>query len=207
GKENPDAEATLILKGDGFRVQQRDSTSRTGNFKLDASATPKTIDLKIEEKPGEKSTTVLGIYQLEGDKLTVCFGEPGSGDRPKEFATKAGSPNLLLKFQRGKPRSGDFKRPWTILLYAAVDNSADDPFIVFADQVRRAIDDDPGIELVLFVDRSNKHAKHTTFLGDDFSSTRLYRVKNYFVERLSGGTHLPEITTEKDVKLNSAYAS
>jgi clostripain len=103
--------------------------------------------------------------------------------------------------------SGDFKRSWTILLYAAVDNSADDPFIEFTDGVRRAIDNDPGVELVLFIDRSNNHAKRATFLGEDFSSTRLYRVKKYDVERLSGGSHFPEITAEKDVKLNSADAS
>jgi clostripain len=208
GKENPGAEAILTFKGDGFRVKQRDGTSPKGTFKLDPSTTPKSIDLKIEEESDDgKTTTVLGIYQLEGDKLTVCIGDPGSGDRPKEFATREGSRYLLLRFKRGKPGSDDFQRAWTILVYAAVDNSADDPFVVFADQVRRAIDDDPGIELVLLIDRSNKHRKHTTFLGDDFSSTRLYRVKNYFVERLSGGTHFPEITTAKDVKLNSADAS
>jgi clostripain len=131
----------------------------------------------------------------------MCLSDPRSSDRPKELATRPGSGRILLKLQRNITRS------WTILVYAAVDNSADDPFVEFADRVRRAIDDDPGIELVLFIDRSKKHAKRTTFLGDDFSSTRLYRVKNYSVERLSGGTHLPEITTEKDVKLNSADAS
>ena len=73
--------------------------------------------------------------------------------------------------------SADAKRPWTLLLYGAVDNSADDPFVAFTDQVRRAIDDDPGIELVVLIDRSKKHAKRATFLGDDFDSTRLYRVK------------------------------
>ena len=108
-------------------------------------------------------------------------------------------------FAEMKP--GESKRPWTILLYGAVDNSADDPFVAFTDQVRRAIDDDPGIELVVLIDRSKKHAKRATFLGDDFDSTRLYRVKKDSVERLSGGTHFPEITKDNDVNLNSADAS
>src|SRR5262245_53300136 len=68
------------------------------------------------------------------------------------------------------------KRAWTILLYGAVDNSADDPFVAFTDQVRRAIDDDPGVELLLLIDRSKRHAKRATFLGDDFTGTRLYRI-------------------------------
>jgi clostripain len=107
----------------------------------------------------------------------------------------------------GDTKSGDARRPWTILLYGAVDNSADDPFVEFTDQVRRAIDDDPGIELVLLIDRSTKHANRATFLGDDFTSTRLYRVRKDSVERLAGGTHFPEITKDKDVNLNSADAS
>lgn len=104
-------------------------------------------------------------------------------------------------------KPNDAKRPWTILLYGAVDNTADDPFVAFANQVRHAIDDDPGLELVLFIDRSSKHAKRATFLGDDFTSTRLYRLRKDTVERLSGGTHFPEITKEGDAKLNSADAS
>jgi clostripain len=108
-------------------------------------------------------------------------------------------------FTGAKPENT--KRAWTILLYGAVDNSADDPFVEFTDQVRRAIDDDPGIELLLFIDRSDKHRKRATFLGDDFTSTRLYRIKKDSVERLSGGTNFPEITKDNDVNLNSADAS
>src|SRR5262245_48888133 len=104
-------------------------------------------------------------------------------------------------------KSADAKRPWTLLLYGAVDNSADDPFVAFTVHVLRAIDDDPGMELVVFIDRSKRHAKRATFLGNDFDSTRLYRVKKDSVERLSGGTHFPEITKDGDVNLNSADAS
>src|SRR5688500_9341938 len=73
----------------------------------------------------------------------------------------------------GDTKADDSKRAWTILLYGAVDNSADDPFVEFTDQVRRAIDDDPAVELLLLIDRSLKHKKGATFLGDDFNSTRL----------------------------------
>jgi clostripain len=108
-------------------------------------------------------------------------------------------------FAGAKPKAP--KRAWTILLYGAVDNSADDPFVAFTDQVRRAIDDDLGVELLLFIDRSKKHAKRATFLGDDFTGTRLYRVRKDSVERLSGGSQFPAITKDKDVNLNSADAA
>jgi clostripain len=99
------------------------------------------------------------------------------------------------------------KRPWTILVYGAADNSADGPLIQFMHQMRRAIDNDPGIELLLFIDRSAKHPKRTTYLGEDFTSTRLYRLRKDSAERLSGGPQLPQITLDKDTKLNSADAA
>src|SRR5262249_41354852 len=72
---------------------------------------------------------------------------------------------------------------------------------------RRAFDNDPGIELLLFIDRSEKHRKKVpTYLGEDFTGTRLYRLTKDTAERLSGGSQLPEITLDKDVELNSADA-
>src|SRR6266487_948080 len=109
--------------------------------------------------------------------------------------------------EKKQSRGEEPKRAWTILLYGAVDNDLDDSFVAFTDKLRRAIDDDSGIELVLFIDRCIKHKKRATFLGDDFTSTRLYRVKKGSVERLSGGKYFPEIAKEKDVNLNSADAS
>ena len=114
---------------------------------------------------------------------------------------------LLPAWALAATKREDPKRPWTILIYGAVDNSADDPFVDFTDRVRRAIDDDPGIDLLLFIDRARKHKNRVTFLGEDFTSTRLYRVKKNSVERLSGGTYFPEITRDSDVNLNSADAS
>src|SRR5262245_33898253 len=209
GNEEEDAhDHTFTFKGDEFVVKLRDELMMKGTFKLDASRKPKTIDLKIEEGPKDrKGKTAPGIYQLDGDKLTICIEKAGSVNRPKELASTEGSKSILLKFERAKKASVKLKPSWTILVYAAVDNSADEPFIYFTEQVRRALDDDPGVELVLFIDRNKKHRKLTTFLGDDFSSTRLYRIKNYAVERLSGGTHFPDITKESDVNLNSADAS
>src|SRR5262245_20563858 len=114
---------------------------------------------------------------------------------------------LMLAWAIPGTTAQDSKRPWTLLVYGAVDNSADDPFVAFMDHVRRAIDDDPGIEVVLYIDRSNKHKPGPTFLGDDFTSTRLYRIKKDSVERLHGGSHFPEITKDNDINLNSADAS
>src|SRR5258708_7145869 len=93
-------------------------------------------------------------------------------------------------------------RPWTVMVYGAVDNSADGGIIEFLDYVRAAIDDDPGVELLLLIDRSKDHPKAKTYLGEDFTGTRLYRIRSKSVERLSGGTQFPEITPTQDADLN-----
>jgi len=46
------------------------------------------------------------------------------------------------------------ERPWTLMIYGAADNNADGPILDFLDSVRTALDDDPGMELLLFIDRS-----------------------------------------------------
>lgn len=126
--------------------------------------------------------------------LAVCpmSAEPASAQTPANW---------------GAGKTAESKRPWTILVYGAVDNSADGDLIAFLNQVRRAIDDDSSLDLLLFIDRSAKHAKKTNYLGEDFTGTRLYRLRKDSVERLSGGDQFPDITLDKDVELNSADAA
>jgi hypothetical protein len=98
-------------------------------------------------------------------------------------------------------------RPWTVLVYGGADNNADGPILEFLDGVRKAIDDDPGIELLLLLDRSEGFSDDATLLGADFHGARLYRLKRDSAERLSGGEHFPEITLDgEDAELDSADA-
>jgi uncharacterized protein (TIGR03067 family) len=71
-----------------------------GTLKLDASKKPKTVDIHITEG-GDAGQTQLGIYELEGDTLKICFAQAGQ-ERPTEFATKPESRTGLLIFQRAK---------------------------------------------------------------------------------------------------------
>jgi hypothetical protein len=89
------------------------------------------------------------------------------------------------------------QRPWTFLIYGACDNNAEDDgnFFRFLDGVRSAFADDPGIEVVLFLDRSDRYSTNATSLGEDFTDARLYRVRSGRSERLAGGNEFPEITT------------
>jgi hypothetical protein len=45
----------------------------------------------------------MGIYKLEGDKLTLVIAEIGQEARPKSFTIKRGSPTLEVVMKRAKP--------------------------------------------------------------------------------------------------------
>jgi uncharacterized protein (TIGR03067 family) len=76
----------------------RDGKEITGNgsYKLDPSTKPKSIDLTGFPESGK---TFPGIYEMDGDTLKICFDE---NERPKEFASKAGSRIGLLTLRKQK---------------------------------------------------------------------------------------------------------
>jgi uncharacterized protein (TIGR03067 family) len=101
GKQEPpqDAKPVLTIKGDTITFKVKDE-SHTGTIKVDASKTPKTIDLTPDDGP-EKGKTILGIYELKGDELRICHGEAGK-DRPTEVSSKEGSGLSLAVLKRVK---------------------------------------------------------------------------------------------------------
>jgi clostripain len=115
--------------------------------------------------------------------------------------TSSAAPSLAPAQQAAQPL-----RPWTILVYGGADNNADGPILGFLDDVRKAIDDDRGIELLLWIDRSEKFSDDAEFLGEDFHGARLYRLRKDSAERLSGGQEFPEITLTEDAEADSADA-
>jgi uncharacterized protein (TIGR03067 family) len=104
GKKFTDEEikqAKLIVKGDTWRIPKSEvGTAQEGTFTLDPTKTPKWTDSMNGTGP-DKGKTWKGIYELEGDTQKVCLAPPGK-DRPKEFATKAGSGYILQVWKREK---------------------------------------------------------------------------------------------------------
>ena len=64
----------LSFKGDKASMEFM-GMAKEGDFKLDPTTKPKSIDLTIYGKPGK------GIYQIDGDSLTICI-KIGDGERP-----------------------------------------------------------------------------------------------------------------------------
>jgi uncharacterized protein (TIGR03067 family) len=94
--------ARLIIKGKEFTMKEKTAIYR-GQFILDLSKKPKTIDLKFTEGP-EKGNTSYGIYELAGDELKLCLTIVGK-NRPTEFAAKpkSGHGFEILTREKSKP--------------------------------------------------------------------------------------------------------
>ncbi len=68
-----------VMTGDGQDINLK------GEFKIDDTAKPKSIDLlNISSPDGGSLGDNKGIYDLTGDTLKICTGGPNN-DRPTEF--------------------------------------------------------------------------------------------------------------------------
>jgi uncharacterized protein (TIGR03067 family) len=67
-------------------------------FTVDPTKKPKTMDATMTTGP-DKGKKSLGIYEMEGDTLKICYNEK---ERPKEFSAKKGSGNTLDTYKREK---------------------------------------------------------------------------------------------------------
>ncbi len=75
---------TFIISEGKVEVKAPQSEYYSGTVKLNTKANPKQVDFKIDRcsVPQYIGETALGIYKLEGDKLTLTVSEPGSMSRP-----------------------------------------------------------------------------------------------------------------------------
>lgn len=92
--------SSLVISGQQFRRYQTLSTGKViegehGRFELESSANPKVIDFKLLQG------TARGIYQIDGDTLTLCITKNGDV-RPAQFATAYGDDRTLTKYQKEK---------------------------------------------------------------------------------------------------------
>jgi uncharacterized protein (TIGR03067 family) len=101
GEKFPDEAAQALfrtVKGNAYTVHRFKKQVGKGTFTLDATKTPKQIDITLA---GGKGKPILGIYKIEDGKLTMCYPMPG-GARPAAFTTKADSGHTLAVWSREK---------------------------------------------------------------------------------------------------------
>lgn len=87
---------SLVFAKEKYFVRQDDQTLEEGTYTLDASKTPKVLDLKIIKGPEDSGKIQPGIYQLDGTTLKVAFARPGSDKRPERFTTSGDGGALFV---------------------------------------------------------------------------------------------------------------
>ena len=85
---------TVTFEGDKYSVKMGDEVVEAATQKLDPSKSPKTLDSTVTEGPN-KGKVYLGIYEISGDTLKVCFDEEGK-KRPTEFKGESGAQTLVV---------------------------------------------------------------------------------------------------------------
>ncbi|HEY6332017.1 MAG TPA: TIGR03067 domain-containing protein [Blastocatellia bacterium] len=100
GQKLPDEglKGTRLILNDGHYTCEKDR----GTYKVirgQGLISPNGMDITGTEGPN-KGKTLLAIYELEGDTLTICYDLQGK-QRPEEFAT-LGSNQFLATYKRAK---------------------------------------------------------------------------------------------------------
>ena len=91
GKDSPKEvvdSLTITFSGDKWMVKMGDNVVQAGTHKLDAAKKPTQVDAKITEGEG-KGNSMLGIYELKGNTMKVCF-DPQGKERPSSLTAKEG---------------------------------------------------------------------------------------------------------------------
>ena len=92
-KPTPELHGSLfIFRQDRFRLG--DDPPGDERYVLDETWNPKWIDFDDGRPP-----RILGIYALEGDRLTICTGGPGEA-RPTAFETSRSAGTVLTRLVR-----------------------------------------------------------------------------------------------------------
>jgi len=93
-------EQQMVFAGDTFKLVEGEKVFLRGTFTVDPSRTPRVMEMKVSEGAGtDHAAPVHGIYELKGEELVWCAGEPGSEARPVKFDTK-GTTNVMIRMKR-----------------------------------------------------------------------------------------------------------
>ena len=84
----------------GSKIVMELGERREGKFSLDASKSPRRIDIVAMASDGkQKADSLLGVYELSGDELRVCL-DSGDEPRPASLRSSQDTNQVSLVLQR-----------------------------------------------------------------------------------------------------------
>jgi uncharacterized protein (TIGR03067 family) len=95
------AKMTITFTADKWAVREDGKVVQAGSHKLDPTKKPAQVDAIVTEGP-DKGSTMLGIYELKGDTMKVCF-DPAGKERPTSFTAQAGQMAVIIQRDKKKP--------------------------------------------------------------------------------------------------------
>jgi uncharacterized protein (TIGR03067 family) len=103
GSPRAESEMIFVIGGGKITPIVGGKAKNTGRYDLDATTTPKSIDL-LESPRG----IARGIYSLSGDELKMCIAEKPGAPRPTKFEPEATSGTAVVVLKR---QSREWKHP------------------------------------------------------------------------------------------------
>lgn len=139
---------TLItFDGDKFILKERGHAPNAMDVRIDPTKSPRTIDITATEGPS-KGLALLGIYELSGDDLKICFSIGKA--RPAKLATTADEETEMFTLKRLPA-----EQPWKRFTAEADGYSIEMPG---EPEARKRRDDSMGVavEATIYVVRSDR---------------------------------------------------
>jgi uncharacterized protein (TIGR03067 family) len=99
GQESDRAKGTLFVYKDGTVTRKSPRGEQKSTYKLDTSKKPATIDMTAQGGQRDGMTS-KGILEVKGDDLKLCIAFMPDAERPKAFASEAGSGNVLIVLKK-----------------------------------------------------------------------------------------------------------
>jgi uncharacterized protein (TIGR03067 family) len=93
-------ETTLAIKNGFYEVTVARKTTDRGRLAYDLKAVPKSIEITGIEGIN-KGKTILAIYELKDDQLTICYSFAAE-KRPEKLETSGDDKTLLAVYKRKK---------------------------------------------------------------------------------------------------------
>ncbi len=92
----------MEFEGKTYNLTAGDTSVEKGEYTIDESKSPKTIDLAIKEGD-DAGKQQVGLYKIEDGKLTIAFSLPGSKERPTSFKVEAKGAPVVVVMEKVKP--------------------------------------------------------------------------------------------------------